>query len=91
MNSRQLVSEQAIFGIDLMTRNKSQDETEDKLHQIQTQLQKLMEGMSSMNDRNSQVDKELLEIREAVGYLNQKGKEKDPARAESNSGRDCLG
>ncbi|KAH0696511.1 hypothetical protein KY290_013882 [Solanum tuberosum] len=49
----QLVSEQAILGIDLMTRSKGQEETKDKLHQIQTQLQKLMEGMSSMSDHNA--------------------------------------
>lgn len=47
--------------------------------------------MSSMNDRNAQADHELIEIMEAIGYWNQKGKEKDPARDESNSGKDCLG
>ncbi|XP_016544368.1 uncharacterized protein LOC107844474 [Capsicum annuum] len=55
--------------------------------QIQDQLQQLMEGMLNMNAKNQQTDKELLEIREALGSMAQKGKGKEPNRAESTNGR----
>lgn len=64
---------------------------EDELHHIQNQLQKFMEGMTILNDRNVQTNKELMEIRDAIGSLNQKGKKRDPVRAEFASDRGCFG
>lgn len=53
-----------------MTRTKNEQDMEDELHQIQNQLQKFMEGMTILNDRNVQTNKELMEIRDAIGSLN---------------------
>jgi len=57
-----------------MTRSKNQErpmkDMDARLLQIQDQLEKVMEGMTSINDRNTQTDKELLEIKEAIGYMN---------------------
>jgi len=73
----QLVSEPVVFGMKV-TRRKNQDklveEMDDRLAQIQDQLTKLMVGMTSMNDRNSQTEKELYEIKETIGRLGIKGK-----------------
>ncbi|PHT36526.1 hypothetical protein CQW23_24226 [Capsicum baccatum] len=78
-----------VLGI-IMVRSKGQDksgeEMDDKLTQIQDQLQQLMEGMLNMNAKNQQTDKELLEIREALGSMAQKGKGREPNRAESTNG-----
>ncbi|KAG5590876.1 hypothetical protein H5410_041390 [Solanum commersonii] len=76
-----------------VTRSKNQDksveEIDDRLAQIQNQLTKLMEGMTSMNDRNSQKEKALYEIKETIGQLGIKGKEKELGRAESSMHREC--
>ncbi|KAH0646588.1 hypothetical protein KY284_034472 [Solanum tuberosum] len=76
-----------------VTRSKNQDksveEIDDRLAQIQDQLTKLMEGMTSMNDRNSQKVKELYEIKETIGRLAIKGKEKELGRVESSMHRAC--
>ncbi|KAH0672795.1 hypothetical protein KY290_025029 [Solanum tuberosum] len=48
-----------------------------------------MEGMTSINDRNTQTDKELLEIKEAIGYMNTRGREREPDRVESSNARRC--
>ncbi|KAH0673888.1 hypothetical protein KY290_026118 [Solanum tuberosum] len=76
-----------------VTKSKNQDksveEIDDRLAQIQDQLKKLMEGMTSMNDRNSQKVKELYEIKETIGRLGIKGKEKELGRAESSMHRAC--
>ncbi|KAH0747437.1 hypothetical protein KY285_009094 [Solanum tuberosum] len=61
---------------------------EGKLSQIQEQLQKLMEGMVNINDRNEQTDKELIEIKQALGNAKQKDNEMDQHRAESFVGGD---
>lgn len=55
--------------------DKSADETEEKLSKIQDQLQKVMDGMMSMSERNSQAGKELLGLKEAFGLITQRGKE----------------
>ncbi|XP_019262963.1 PREDICTED: uncharacterized protein LOC109240744 [Nicotiana attenuata] len=74
-----------------MTRSKnsekSVEELEDKLTAINDQLQKLMDGMMIINEHNVQTDKELLELKEYMGAMNQKGKEKEQVRAESTNGR----
>ncbi|KAH0665783.1 hypothetical protein KY285_026989 [Solanum tuberosum] len=56
--------------------NKSSEEVDGKLSQIQDQLQKLMEGMSSIYERNIQADKELLGIKEILGSMTLKEKKK---------------
>lgn len=66
--------------------DKSSEEMDGKLSQIQEQLQKFMESMMSMNDRNMQTDKELMEIKQALGNAKQKDKEMDQNRAESSVG-----
>ncbi|XP_049414740.1 uncharacterized protein LOC125877508 [Solanum stenotomum] len=72
-----------------LTRNKNPEgSTEDKYNNfllIQEQLQKLME---SMNDRNVRTDKELLEIKQAIGGMKQRDKELDNCRGESSAGGD---
>ncbi|KAH0747886.1 hypothetical protein KY290_027118 [Solanum tuberosum] len=68
--------------------DKSSEEMEGKLSQIQEQLQKLMEGMVNINDRNVQTDKELMEIKQALGNVKQKDKEMNQNRAESSVGGD---
>ncbi|KAH0650248.1 hypothetical protein KY284_030160 [Solanum tuberosum] len=66
-----------------LTRNKnpkrSTEDTDNNFLQIQEQLQKLME---SMNDRNVRTDKELLEIKQAIGGMKQRDKELDNCRGE---------
>lgn len=56
-----------------MARDKNQDKPidimEGKFSEIQDQIQKLMEGLTSVNVRNAQTDKELLEIKEAIGVI----------------------
>ncbi|XP_059283444.1 uncharacterized protein LOC132037029 [Lycium ferocissimum] len=69
--------------------DKSSDDVEGKLSLIQEQLQKLMEGMVNMNNRNVQSDKELLEIKQAIGGMKMKEKEVEPCREESSLGGDC--
>ncbi|KAH0662072.1 hypothetical protein KY284_027003 [Solanum tuberosum] len=69
--------------------NKSSEEVDEKLSQIQDQLQKLMEGMSSMYERNIQADKELLGIKKILGFMALKEKEKEHGRAESSTNRSC--
>ncbi|KAG5611254.1 hypothetical protein H5410_022535 [Solanum commersonii] len=73
----------------MVARDKNQgrslEEMEGKLSQ---QLQKLMEGMVNMNDRNVQTDKELMEIKQALGNAKQKDKEIDQNRTESSVGGD---
>lgn len=65
----QLVSKLSFLGMAL-TRNKnpegSTEDANNKFLQIQEQLQKLME---TMNDRNVRTDKELLEIKQAIGGM----------------------
>ena len=55
----------------MVARDKNQDrsleEMEGKLSYIQEQLQKLMEGMVNMNDRNVQKDMKLIEIKQDLG------------------------
>ncbi|XP_015169203.1 uncharacterized protein [Solanum tuberosum] len=68
--------------------DKSSEEMEGKLSQIQEQLQKLMEGMVNINDRNVQTDKELMEIKQALGNAKQKDKEMDQNRVVSSVGGD---
>ncbi|XP_015167762.1 uncharacterized protein [Solanum tuberosum] len=63
--------------------DKSSEEMEGKLSQIQEQLQKLMECMVNINDRNVQTDKELMELKQALGNAKQKDKEMDQNRDES--------
>jgi len=82
----QLVSELSFLGMAL-TRNKnpegSTEDTDNNFLQIQEQLQKLME---SMNDRDVKTDKELLEIKQAIGGMKQRDKELDNCRGESSAG-----
>ncbi|KAH0679312.1 hypothetical protein KY284_020397 [Solanum tuberosum] len=53
-----------------VTRRKNQDklveEMDDRLAQIQDQLTKLMEGMTSMNDRNLQTEKNCMRLRKPL-------------------------
>lgn len=57
---------------------------EGRLSQIQEQLQKLMEGMASINDRNVQnIEGTNGEIKQALGNAKQKDKEMDQNRAKS--------
>lgn len=74
-----------------MARNKTQDrqhrpmeETDDRFQQIQEQLQKIMDGMANINNRNLQNEKELLELRGVVGTMNSKENE----RVEYSNGRE---
>lgn len=62
--------------------DKSNEEVDGKLSQIQDQLQKLMEGVSSIYERNVQADKELLGLKETLGSL--MSKEKKRSREELN-------
>lgn len=61
-----------------MGRGKNQhkpiDSTEGKFSEIQDQLQKLIEGLTSMNVRNVQEDKELFEIKEEIRVIKQHDK-----------------
>ncbi|KAH0781344.1 hypothetical protein KY290_000942 [Solanum tuberosum] len=66
--------------------DKSSEEMEGKSSQIQEQLQKLMECMVNINDRNVQTDKELMELKQALGNAKQKDKEMDQNRVESSMG-----
>ncbi|OIS95920.1 hypothetical protein A4A49_30277 [Nicotiana attenuata] len=66
---------------------KSVEELEDKLTAIHDQLQKLMDGMMILKEHNVQTDKELLELKESMGAMNRKGKEKEQVRAKSSNGR----
>ncbi|XP_070038889.1 uncharacterized protein [Nicotiana tomentosiformis] len=54
--------------------DKSSEGMENKFSEIQDQLQKLMEGMTNMNERNTQTDKELFEIKEAIRFMKQRNK-----------------
>ncbi|OIT33807.1 hypothetical protein A4A49_54557 [Nicotiana attenuata] len=58
-----------------MDRDKNQDKLiesrEGKFSEIQDQVQKLMEGLTSMNVRNAQIGKKILEIKEAIGIIRQ--------------------
>lgn len=58
-----------------MGRDKNQgkpiDSMEGKFSEIRDQLQKLMEGLTSMNVGNAQTDKELLEIKAATRFIKQ--------------------
>lgn len=65
---------------------KSSEEMDRKLSQIQEQLQKLMESMVNINDRNVKMDKELMEIKQALGTAKQRDKEMDQNRAKSSVG-----
>lgn len=47
---------------------------EGKFTEIQDQLQKLMEGLTNMNVKNAQIDKELLKIKEAIRVIKQHDK-----------------
>lgn len=49
-----------------------------------------MEGMLSIHGRNTQTEKELGEIKEAIGFMSRKGKEKELGRVESLNARECL-
>ncbi|KAH0686824.1 hypothetical protein KY290_019436 [Solanum tuberosum] len=75
-----------------LTRNKnlegSTEDTDNNFLQIQEQLQKLIE---SMNDRNVRTNKELLEIKQAIGGMKQRDKELDNCRGESSAGGDNSG
>lgn len=64
--------------------DKSTKEVEGKLSQIQDQLQKLMDEMLNMNDRNARTDKELMEIKQVLGNWNQKGRDVHEGRVESS-------
>ncbi|XP_019257770.1 PREDICTED: uncharacterized protein LOC109235985 [Nicotiana attenuata] len=72
-----------------MTRSKNSEknmeELDEKLTAINEQLQKLMDGMMVIGEHNVQTDKELLELKESMGMMNQKGKEKETMRAESSN------
>ncbi|XP_019228846.1 PREDICTED: uncharacterized protein LOC109209936 [Nicotiana attenuata] len=61
------------------------EELDEKLTAINEQLQKLMDGMMVISEHNVQTDKELLELKESMGMMNQKGKEKETMRAESSN------
>lgn len=71
-----------------MVRSKNQDKLvekmEDKLSQIQEQLKALMNRMVSINDRNAQTNKELIEMKNAISELQQKHKATDEGRAKSS-------
>ncbi|PHT63545.1 hypothetical protein T459_32641 [Capsicum annuum] len=56
---------------------------------MQEQLQKLMEGMASIMDRNSQVDKEMGELKENLARLAVNDQENEGGREESAAGRAC--
>ncbi|KAH0714832.1 hypothetical protein KY284_007737 [Solanum tuberosum] len=75
-----------------LTRNKnpegSTEDTDNNFLQIQEQLQKLME---SMNDRDVKTDKELLEIKQAIGGMKQRDKELDNCKGESSAEGDNSG
>ncbi|KAH0743237.1 hypothetical protein KY290_031230 [Solanum tuberosum] len=79
-----MVSELSFLGLAL-TRNKnpegSTEDMDNNFLQIQEQLQKLME---SMNDRNVRTNKELLEIKQAIGGIKQRDKELDNCIGESS-------
>ncbi|KAG5628855.1 hypothetical protein H5410_000572 [Solanum commersonii] len=47
--------------------------------------------METMNDRNVRTDKELLEIKQAIGGMKQRDKELDNCRGESSAGGDNSG
>ncbi|KAH0632375.1 hypothetical protein KY284_035161 [Solanum tuberosum] len=57
--------------------------------QIQDQLQKVIEGMTSINDHNTQTDKELFEIKEVIGYMSTRGREREPNKVEFSNARTC--
>nr|XP_033511750.1 uncharacterized protein LOC117276537 isoform X2 [Nicotiana tomentosiformis] len=61
-----------------MGRDKVQDKSsegmETKFSENQDQLEKLMEGMTNMNERNTHTDKEVFEIKEAIGFMKQRNK-----------------
>nr|XP_009779033.1 PREDICTED: uncharacterized protein LOC104228286 [Nicotiana sylvestris] len=48
-----------------------------------------MEGMTSLTNQNTQTDKELFEIKEAIGFIKQKGKETEQVGIESPFDGDC--
>ncbi|PHT79838.1 hypothetical protein T459_17890 [Capsicum annuum] len=77
----------------IMTRNKNQEgsttEMDDKLSQIQNQLQKLLEVMTSMTDRTAQINKELRKMKQALGNMTQQEKEVELGRAKAFVAGDC--
>ncbi|XP_047257482.1 uncharacterized protein LOC107849355 [Capsicum annuum] len=73
----------------MVNRSKSNEGMEDKISQMQEQLQKLMEGMTSIMNRNSQVDKEMGELKENLARLAVNNREKEGGREESSTGRAC--
>lgn len=48
-----------------------------------------MGGMTSINDRNTQTYREFLKIKEAIGYMNTRGREREPDRVEYSNARRC--
>nr|XP_009797441.1 PREDICTED: uncharacterized protein LOC104243878 [Nicotiana sylvestris] len=63
----------------------------EKLVQIQLQLQKFMEGMINMNERNLVTGKELMEMRATINKFSKKGNGTEIFRAEySTENRGCL-
>ncbi|VFQ63309.1 unnamed protein product [Cuscuta campestris] len=64
------------------------DESEDKLAQIQLQLQKLMEGLALINDRSSQTDQELGKLKEILKKMESKDKDGDGESSHMNRRHD---
>lgn len=63
----------------MVARDRNQDrsgeEADGKFTQIQEQLQKIMESMVGMNDRDAQTDKELVEIKQSLGQMKARDRE----------------
>ncbi|VFQ67183.1 unnamed protein product [Cuscuta campestris] len=71
-----------------MTRNPNSEsvneEAEDKFAAIQTQLQKLMEGMTIINDRSSKTDQELGKLKEILRTMEPRDKDREEESSHGN-------